>query len=52
MMMQLILGIMSPIAMFIVAMVIAAEKILPRPEITSRLVGLAAIVTGISWILS
>ena len=52
MMMQLILGIMNPLVMIIVAMVIAAEKLLPRPEITSRLVGLAAIITGISWILS
>jgi len=36
---QLTLGIMNPLAMIIVAMVIAAEKLLPRPAIIARLVG-------------
>jgi predicted metal-binding membrane protein len=40
---QLTLGIMNPLVMMVVAIVIAAEKLLPRPEITARLVGIAAI---------
>jgi predicted metal-binding membrane protein len=44
---QVILGIMNPLVMIVVAIVIAAEKLLPRPEITARLVGLAAIFGGI-----
>ena len=40
---QLALGIMNPIVMIVVAVIIAAEKRLPRPEITARLVGIAAI---------
>jgi hypothetical protein len=46
MMIQLVLGMMNPLAMIGVALVFAAEKILPRPEITARLVGLAAILCG------
>ena len=45
---QLILGIMNPIVMVIVAIFIAAEKLLPRPAITARLGGIAAIVAGIA----
>jgi predicted metal-binding membrane protein len=44
---QLALGMMNPLVMIVVAIVIAAEKLLPRPEITARLIGLAAIVAGI-----
>ena len=44
---QLVLGIMNPLVMAVVAIAIAAEKLLPRPEITTRLFGLAAIFTGI-----
>jgi predicted metal-binding membrane protein len=44
---QLALGIMNPLAMIFVAIVIAAEKLLPRPEITARLVGIAAILAGL-----
>jgi predicted metal-binding membrane protein len=43
---QLTLGIMNPIVMVIVSIIIAAEKLLPKPGITARLVGLAAIVAG------
>jgi predicted metal-binding membrane protein len=43
---QLGLGMMNPLVMILVAIVITAEKLLPRPEITARLVGIAAIVTG------
>jgi len=45
---QLTLGIMNPLVMIVVAMIIAAEKLLPRPELVARLVGVAAIVGGIS----
>jgi predicted metal-binding membrane protein len=44
---QLALGIMNPLVMAGVASVIAAEKLLPRPEIVSRLIGVAAIAAGI-----
>jgi predicted metal-binding membrane protein len=40
------LGIMNPFMMIIVAVLIAAEKLLPRPEITARLIGTAAILAG------
>src|ERR1700754_2821160 len=43
---QLVLGIMNPLGMIAVTIVIAAEKLLPRPEITTRLVGLAAVLAG------
>ena len=48
---QLVLGMMSPLVMIGVAIVIAAEKIQPRPEIMARLVGLAAIVIGVTLII-
>src|SRR6266568_4914301 len=43
---QLTLGIMNPLVMIVVAIVIAAEKLLPRPAIVARVVGVAAIVLG------
>jgi len=46
MMVQLILGIMNPFVMIVVAIVIAVEKLLPRPEITARITGFAAIAAG------
>jgi predicted metal-binding membrane protein len=45
---QLALGIMNPLVMIVVAMIIAAEKVLPRPELIARIVGLAAIVAGVA----
>jgi len=45
---QLTLGIMNPLVMIVVAIVIAAEKLLPRPEITARLVGIVAILAGVA----
>jgi hypothetical protein len=39
---------MNPLVIVGVTVVIAAEKILPRPDITARLVGIAAIVGGIT----
>ena len=50
MMIQLALGVMNPHVMVGVALAIAAEKLLPRPEIVSRLMGVAAIVAGIGGI--
>ena len=41
------LGIMNPIVMIVIAIVIAAEKLLPRPAIVVRLVGVSAIIVGI-----
>lgn len=43
---QLVPGMMNPLAMVGVAIVIAAEKLPPRPEIVTRLDGVAAIVLG------
>jgi predicted metal-binding membrane protein len=45
---QLALGIMNPLVMIVVAIVIAAEKILPRPDIIARLVGISAIIAGLA----
>jgi predicted metal-binding membrane protein len=43
----LALGGMDPLVMIIVGAVIAAEKLLPHPERTSRIAGIAAIVAGV-----
>jgi predicted metal-binding membrane protein len=48
---QLALGIMNPIVMIAVATIIAAEKLLPRPDIVTRIVGIVAIVGGITTII-
>lgn len=48
MMIQLALGIMDPLVMIGVTIAIAAEKLLPRPEITGRLIGIAAIFAGVT----
>ena len=45
---QLALGIMNPLVMIVVAIFIAAEKLLPRPEITTRVVGITAIAAGVT----
>jgi predicted metal-binding membrane protein len=45
---QLVLGIMNPLAMIAVAIVIAMEKLFPRPEITARVAGVAAIFVGLA----
>ena len=45
---QLALGIMNPLVMIVVAMIIAAEKHLRRPEVIARLVGISAIVAGLA----
>ena len=44
---QLVLGIMNPLVMVVVAIVIAAEKFLPRPELIARLAGITAILAGV-----
>lgn len=48
---QLILGIMNPLIMATVAIAITVEKLLPRPIITVRLIGIAAIIAGITTII-
>ena len=45
---QLALGIMNPLAMIVVGMIIAAEKVLRRPEAIARIVGLCAILAGVA----
>lgn len=47
MMIQLALGIMNPVVMIAVAIVIAAEKLLPRPAIVARIVGVLATIGGV-----
>jgi hypothetical protein len=41
---------MNPLVMIAIAIVIAAEKLLPRAEIVAQLVGLLTIFTGIATI--
>jgi predicted metal-binding membrane protein len=48
---QLILGIMNPVIMVVIAMVITAEKLLPKPEIIVRVAGVALIVAGFIMII-
>jgi predicted metal-binding membrane protein len=50
MMMMIVLGMMNPFVMVSVAIIIAAEKLLPRPEIIARFVGLATVIIGIAII--
>jgi predicted metal-binding membrane protein len=50
MIIMIVLGMMNPFVIIGVAIIIAAEKMLPRPEIISRLVGLTAIIAGIAII--
>ncbi len=44
----LALGMMNPLAIIVVAMVIAAEKILPHPAIVARFAGISAIIAGVA----
>ena len=46
MLILLVLGMMNPMVIALVTIVISAEKVLPRPEITSQVVGIAAIIAG------
>ena len=46
MMILVVLGMMNPLVIVGLTLVVAAEKILPRPEIIVRLVGIAAIIAG------
>src|SRR6266545_2928022 len=43
-----VLGMMNPLVIVGVAIVIAAEKLLPRPEIVARLVGISTIIAGVA----
>src|SRR5215468_5715959 len=47
-MILVMLGMMNPLVILGVTVVIAAEKLLPRPESVARLVGIAAIVAGVA----
>jgi predicted metal-binding membrane protein len=44
---MIVLGMMNPLLMIGIAMIIAAEKILPRPEVVARIVGVVTLVAGI-----
>ncbi len=46
-MILVVLGMMNPRVIVGIAIVIAAEKLLPRPEIVARLIGFTAVVAGI-----
>jgi len=46
---QLALGVMNSLVMIAVATIIAAEKILPRPVIVARLVGISTIIAGVTF---
>lgn len=48
MMIQIALGIMNPLVMMVVAMIVAAEKLLRQPAVVARIVGLVAIVAGVA----
>jgi predicted metal-binding membrane protein len=43
----IVVGMMNPLVIIGVAILIAAEKLLPRPAIVARLVGISAIIAGI-----
>ena len=45
---QFALGMMNPLVMVVVAIAIAAEKLLPRPAVVTRLVGVSAMIAGVS----
>jgi predicted metal-binding membrane protein len=45
---QVVLGMMNPLVMIAVALIIAAEKFLPRPATVARLVGTLAIIAGVA----
>jgi predicted metal-binding membrane protein len=49
---QLALGSMNPLVMIAVTIAIAAEKLLPRPAMVARLVGVSAIIAGVAsfWV--
>lgn len=44
---QLALGVMNPLVMIAVATIIAAEKLLPRPALVARFVGISTIIAGV-----
>jgi predicted metal-binding membrane protein len=44
----IVLGMMNPFTIICVALVIAAEKLLPRPAVAARLVGISAIIAGVA----
>jgi predicted metal-binding membrane protein len=47
---QLVLGVMNPLVMIAVATIIAAEKLLSRPAIVARVVGISTIIAGVTLI--
>jgi predicted metal-binding membrane protein len=47
MIIQVILGMMNLFVMAVITMIITAEKLLPRPEVTARFAGMTSIAVGI-----
>jgi predicted metal-binding membrane protein len=45
------LGMMNPFVVIGVTIVVTAEKLMPRPDLVTRLVGVAAILTGVATTL-
>ena len=43
----IVLGLMNPAVMIAIAVVIAAEKLMPKPELIARISGAAAVITGL-----
>ncbi len=48
MLVLIVLGMMNPLVIIGIAIVIAAEKLLPRAEIVARLFGILAITAGVA----
>jgi predicted metal-binding membrane protein len=46
----IVLGMMNPFVIVVVAVTIAAEKLAPRPEMITRLVGISAIFAGVAYV--
>src|SRR2546421_626725 len=46
-MILVVLGMMNPFVIIGVAIIISAEKVLPRPAIVVRLIGIVAIIAGV-----
>ena len=49
MMILIVLGMMNPLVIIGVTIVIAAEKILPRPATVARIVGILVIIAGVAY---
>jgi predicted metal-binding membrane protein len=46
-----VLGLMNLVWMGVVAAVIFAEKLAPRPDVVTKVVGAALVVAGAAWMV-